>query len=492
MRLNQAALRLPLLSAALFPAAVLFASLAATPAARAADAAGEPAHTGLTILNAALQHDWADRELAFLTDHIGPRLSGSPQAEAAVAQVAETMRALGLEVTLQPVKVPHWVRGEERGELIDYPQRPAGLTQKIHLTALGGSSATPAKGLTAPVLVLGSMADIDRRADEIRGRIVLVSVPFNQALADNGRSGIAYGQAGAPRFQAPAKLAALGAAAALVRSVGGADFRLPHTGASNWEEGKLHIPAAAVTVEDALLIERLAREGEVRMKLTLTPKTLPDADSHNVIVDLKGSEKPDEVVIVSGHLDSWDLGTGAIDDGAGTVSALAVVELLKELGIQPRRTIRAIAWMNEENGSRGGKAYFEANRDRLAQHVAAIESDSGAGRPLGLLANVSPETMNTLAPLLEILEPIGATAFEHVESAVGADITPLQAAGVPGFEPLLDTHDYFHYHHTAADTLDKVKPDNLRRQVAVMAVLAWYLADLPEPLPRIPLRGDED
>jgi carboxypeptidase Q len=478
------ALVLPLVAAITFAVGV--------PSAWAEPAQPDTSATLARIRDAALKDDWAFQRLADLTDKVGPRLSGSPQAEAAVAQVAAALNAAGLKVTLQPVKVPHWVRGEERGELVEYAGRPAGITQKVQLTALGGSAATPAKGLTLPVLVVHSFAELDAHAAEAKGKIVLISVPFNQLLADNGRSGEAYGQAGEPRFRGPAALAKVGAAAALVRSVGGADFRIPHTGATVWDENGSKIPAAAVTAEDALLIERLNAQGPVTMKLTLTPQTLPDADSHNVLGDLVGSEKPDEVVIVSGHLDSWDLATGAIDDGAGVASAMGAVRLLKSLGLQPRRTIRAVAWMNEENGTRGGKAYFEANKNTLSNQFAAIESDSGAGRPLGLLAHITKDSMPLVAPLQKVLGPIGATAFELRDNPIGADISPLQRAGVPGFEPLLDTRSYFNYHHTPADTLDKVDPENIRRQVALLASLAYLLADSPEPLPRLPVNAKDD
>lgn len=437
------------------------------------------------IRDAALNTDWAYQQLGELADGIGPRLSGSPQAEAAVAQVAAALSAAGLKVSLQPVKVPHWVRGEERGELTAYTGQPAGLTQTIHLTALGGSAATPARGLTAPVLVVHSFAELEARAAEVKGRIVLLSVPFDQTLADNGFAGQAYAQAGEPRFRGPATIAKLGAAAALVRSVGGADYRLPHTGATFWEEGKPTLPAAAVSAEDAMLIERLSAKGAVTMRLTLTPRTLPDADSHNVLGDLVGREKPDEVVVVSGHLDSWDLGTGAIDDGIGVTAAMGAVALLKSLNLQPRRTIRAIAWMNEENGGRGGKAYFDSIRNALPTQTAAIECDFGVGLPLGLLASVTAADAKKLQPVLEALKPIGAGALDRREGHLGSDIGPLQAAGVPGFAPLIDGRHYFDYHHTAADTYDKVSPEAMRHLVALLAVLSYALAELPEPLARV-------
>jgi carboxypeptidase Q len=434
------------------------------------------------IRDAAMTSDWAYQRLADLADTIGPRLSGSVGAEAAVDQVAAALKDAGLQVRLQPVMVPHWVRGLELGELVDYAGRPRGVTQKIVLTALGDSPATPDAGLTAPVLVLRSFADIVAHAAEVKGRIVLLSVPFDQDLADNGMAGEAYGQGGAPRFRGPAALAKLGAVAALVRSVGGARYRVTHTGATNWPAGSLRIPAAAVTVEDALLIERLAARGPITMKLTLTPQTLPDVASHNVLADLKGREKPDEIVLVSGHLDSWDLGTGAMDDGMGVTSAMGAVALLKSLGVTPRRTIRVVAWMNEENGSRGSQAYFDSVMDQIPNQIAAIESDFGLGRPFGIRGPVDAAAGKALAPVLEALRAMGAGVLERREGNVGSDIGPLQDAGVIGFAPIVDGRHYFDYHHTPADTFDKVDADAMRRQVAVLAVLVYFLAERSEPI----------
>ncbi|MFI4979737.1 MAG: M20/M25/M40 family metallo-hydrolase [Nevskiales bacterium] len=443
------------------------------------------------IRDAALSSDWAWQRLSDLTDKIGPRLSGSPGAEAAVVQVAAALQAAGLTVTLQPAKVPHWVRGEELAELVDYPGHPAGLTQHLHLTTLGGSVATPKKGLTAPVLVVHSFDDLKAHAAEAKGRIVLFDNAFDQDLADNGHAMSAYGQAVAYRVQGASAAARVGAVASLIRSVGGADFRLPHTGVMKYEDDAPKIPTAALTAEDAMWVARLAAQGPVSLHLTLTPQTLPDADSHNVVADLPGSDKPDEVVVVSGHLDSWDLAQGAIDDGAGITAAMGAVQVLKSLGLQAHRTIRVVGWMNEENGSGGSKAYFAAAKDKLAQQTAVIESDSGAGKPLGVIASVTLDSLAKLSAVTKALQPIGATALERRDGEVGADISPLQDAGVPGFAPMVDTREYFYYHHTAADTLDKVKPDNLRRQVATMAVLAYYLAEMPEPLPRVPVAKAE-
>jgi carboxypeptidase Q len=270
-----------------------------------------------------------------------------------------------------------------------------------------------------------------------------------------------------------------------VRTVGGADYRLPHTGALRYEPGVPKIPSAALSAEDAMWVSRLAAEGSVTLRLRLTPQTLPDADSHNVMVDWAGREKPEEIVIVSGHLDSWDLAQGAIDDGAGVASAMGAVQLLKKLGLHARRTIRFVGWMNEENGTAGGETYFKMNSAALARQIAAIESDNGAGRPLGVSAHVTSDSLPLLKPLMSALLPLGAGVLEHRDGGAGSDVDFLDAAGVPTLSPIVDTRTYFDYHHSAADTLDKVEPENIRRQVAVLAVMAYFLAELPEPLPRL-------
>ena len=429
------------------------------------------------IRDTAMQSDWAYRTLQTLTDQIGPRLSGSPQLEAAILRLAAVMRELGATVTLQPVKVPHWERGLEQASLVSYPGQVGKLEQKLHLTALGGSGSTPPGGAEAPVLVLRDFTELEQRAGAVRGAIVLFTKAFDQNLADNGLAGQAYEQAGQYRFSGPAAAAALGASAVLVRSVGPAGTRLPHTGATTWKEGQSAIPAAALASEDADLIERLAQAGPVRLHLLLTPRTLPDADSFNVIADWPGTTHPEQVVVVSGHLDSWDLATGALDDGVGVIGAAGVLQVLQQLGLHAQRTIRFIAWTNEENGTRGAKAYAEAQRDHFADHIAAIESDEGGGRALGIRAAVSPASAAALKPVLQVLAPIGATGLERRDSPTGADITPLQRAGVPGFAPLVDARHYFDLHHTAADTFDKVDALSLRSHVATLAVLAWWLAE---------------
>lgn len=441
------------------------------------------------IRDAAMSHDWAYERLTDLTDLIGPRLAGSPGASAAVVQVKAAMDKIGLKTSLLPAKVPHWVRGQETAELVDYVGRPDGVTQKVVLTALGGSGATPPEGLTAPVLVVHSFDELQEHSKEVKGKIVLYDVAFDQHLADAGMHGDAYGQAGRYRFGGPMAAAKLGASAVLVRSVGGANFRLTHTGATRLP-ADAHIAAAAVTAEDAMLMTRLAKRGEVRMHLTVTPQTLPDADSYNVIAEIPGSDKSDEVVLVSGHLDSWDLAQGANDDGAGVTAAMGALEVIKSLKLQPRRTIRFVAWMNEENGGRGADAYFNAYKNDVNKHFAAIESDSGSGRPLGLVASVSPKASKLFSPMYNSMLSIGAASILQRNRLGTGDLSELEDAGVPCFEPRVDGHDYFHYHHTPADTLDKVEPDNLRRHVALLSILTWQLANMPEAIGRAPKVDD--
>ncbi|MEY2438889.1 MAG: hypothetical protein QOI34_274 [Verrucomicrobiota bacterium] len=269
----------------------------------------------------------------------------------------------------------------------------------------------------------------------------------------------------------------------MIRSVGGAEYRIPHTGQTNYADDAAKIPAAAVTTEDADLIAELVRQGPVKMKLVLTPQKLPDVESYNVIADIKGSEHPEQIVIVSGHLDSWDLGTGAIDDGAGVAVSMEAANLVQKLHLRPRRTIRVIAWMNEENGLAGAKAYASDHAGEMANHWAAMETDNGAGHPLGIYIKAGPGTKELLAPVSAILQQSGAGILALTEHA-GADIEPLDKAGVPTFAPIQDSRFYFNYHHTAADTLDKIVPKELAENSAVVAVAAYALANMEPPLPR--------
>lgn len=436
------------------------------------------------LQEAALTSDYAYRQVAHLSNNIGPRLSGSAQAQKAVEYVATELKALGLEVQLEKVIVPHWVRGEETAALVQFPGQAEKTTQKIILTALGGSVPTPAEGLTAEIVVVRDFDELHSLGKaKVQGKIVVFNHAFDKQMAAEGFGGEAYGEAVVYRGDAPSAAARLGAVAALVRSVGGAAYRLPHTGMTDYADNAPKIPAAALTEEDADLIAALGSQGPVRMHLVLTPQELPDAVSYNVIGDLKGSEHPDQVVIVSGHLDSWDLGTGAIDDGAGVAVAMQAAHLVRQLGLHPRRTIRVIAWMNEENGLMGGKTYAEERAPEIANHFAAIETDLGAGHPLGIYMAGKPQLKAFLEPVAKVLQASEAGLLQFRDQ-VGADIDPLRKRGVPNFSPIQDSRFYFNYHHTAADTLDKIVPRELAENAAISAVLAYALANLEQPLPR--------
>src|SRR5437763_12136521 len=436
------------------------------------------------LQHAALTSDYAYRQVAHLSNNIGPRLTGSAQAGKAVEFVASELKAIGCEVQLERVMVPHWVRGEETAALVQFPGQPANTTQKIVLCALGDSDPTPADGIEAEVIAVRNFDELKSLPNEkVAGKIVLFNYPFDKQMAAEGRGGDAYGEAVAYRADGPSAAARQGAVACLIRSVGGAAYRLPHTGQTDYANDAPKIPAGAVTAEDADLIADLVRQGPVRMKLVLTPQTLPDVESANVIGDIKGSEHPEQVVIVSGHLDSWDLGTGAIDDGAGVAVSMEAANLIQKLHLKPKRTIRVIAWMNEENGLAGSKQYAKEHEKDWANHFAAMETDSGADHPIGLHIKAKPEVKAMLKAVSSILQESGAGALELSESA-GADIGPMEKAGVPAFAPIQDNRFYFNFHHTAADTLDKINPKHLAETSAVVAVWAYATANAEQPLPR--------
>ena len=435
----------------------------------------------IAIRDAALQNDYAYKQVAYLSDNIGPRPAGSAQAQAAVDYVAGEMRKLGLDVHLEEVMVRTWQRGTDLAELVAWRGQTPGTTQKIVVTALGGNAPTSDTGVTGDVVVVNNFAELrslDRRS--VEGRIVLFNFPMDKQKAENGFSGEAYGEAVAYRVAGAKAAEAMGAVAALVRSVGTADYRIPHTGYSI----PTNIPAGAVSTEDALLIARLAAQGEVRLHLTLTSHTGPEVKSYNVVGDLKGSEHPEQIVVVSGHLDSWDLGTGALDDGAGVATAMETGEILQSLHLRPIRTLRIIAWMDEERDGRGHDAYAAAHRAEFGRYVAALESDSGAGHPLGFDATISAAAMDELEPVAAVLQPIGANILQTVPSSPEADVAPMSQEGVPVLGLLQDTRAYFHYHHTAADTLDKIDPKQLKECAAAIAVMGYAIAEMRDALPR--------
>ena len=377
------------------------------------------------------------------------------------------MKRDGLDnVRAEKVMVPHWLRGEESLELI----RP--VSQKLSLLGLGNSVATPAAGITAEAVVVRSFDELDALGEQVKGKIVVYNAPFTS-----------YGATVRYRLSGASRAARHGAVAALVRSVTSVSLQTPHTGAMAYDENQPKIPAAAITVEAAELLQRLyARGDRPILRLKMEAKFLPDAESANVIAEIRGSEKPDEVVLVSGHYDSWDVGQGAHDDGGGCIIAWEAVRLLKELGLRPRRTIRVVLYTNEENGLRGGNAYRDAHRAELSKHILAIESDSGVYRPegFGLAATAPAQARANMQEIARLLAGIGADRI--AATGGGADIGPIMREGVVGAGLDVDGTRYFDIHHTAADTLDKINPRDLQLCIATMAVMAYTVADMPQPL----------
>ncbi|HEV2687129.1 MAG TPA: M20/M25/M40 family metallo-hydrolase [Bryobacteraceae bacterium] len=421
------------------------------------------------LIDAALTDHGGMDKLSYLCDRIGNRLSGSPGLEKAIAWAATQMKDDGLSNIATPrVKVPHWVRGNESATLVEPVNKP------LIILGLGGSVATPKKGITAEVVTVSSFDELEKKGRAgIQGKIVL----FNAVYQGYGRT-VVYRHSGASRA------ARLGAVAALVRSITPVSMQSPHTGALEYTEADPKIPAAAVTIEDATLIQRLTDAGNtVTVHLEMEARTLPDADSANVIGEIPGREKPEEVVVIGGHIDSWDVGAGAQDDGSGIVTALEAVHLIHKLGLKPRRTLRVVFWTNEENGGAGGVAYREWVGEQVRNHVAAIEMDGGAEKPVGFGVSGQGDSQAALAKVREIgklLERIDAGSIQP--GGGGADIAPLMRDGVPGLAVRTVGTHYFDWHHSRADTADKVKLEDLRANIAAMAVMAYVLADMPETL----------
>lgn len=416
--------------------------------------------------------EWVRR----LTDEVGPRLAGSPGDRAAVAWGLALFRELGFSgVRAEEVPVKVWTRGVETAEVVA-PHR-----QTLVVAALGGSVPTPEGGVAAPIARMESLEALEEavKADPsaVRGKIVFFS---RRTVKDPAGPG--YGRNVPMRGSGAARSAPHGAVAVLVRSVGTSTSRFAHTGAMQYDEGGPRIPAAAVSNADADLLERLLAKGPVTVKLVLGGRSLPDATSANVIGEVRGRERPEEVVVVSGHLDSWDLGTGAIDDGAGCGIAIEAARLIAELPRRPRRTIRVVLFANEENGLAGGRSYAARHAKELPKHAGAFEADSGTGAPLGFSWSAADTLEPALAAVARLLEPLGAGALRKGGYG-GADVSPMAPAGVPLFGLRQDTSTYFDYHHTADDTFDKIEPASLDRAAAAMAAMAFAVADLPEMHP---------
>jgi carboxypeptidase Q len=457
---------------AFFPRALLAAALAASalPAAAPAQAAGPVAaayrQQADRLIDRALADSTGWNRLTVLVDRFGPRFSGSPNLEAAIDWILAEMARDGLSnVRGEPVMVPHWVRGQESAELVS-PRR-----QGLPMLGLGGSVATPPGGITAEVLVVGSFDELTRRAADARGKIVVYDVPFTT-----------YGETVRYRTNGAVEAARVGAVASLVRSVTPFSMKTPHTGTMRYDTAVAKIPHAAITVEDALLLRRMQERGErPRVRLVMNAQTLPDAQSRNVVAEIRGRERPEEVVVLGGHIDSWDVGQGAMDDAGGSVAAWEAVRLMKALGMQPRRTVRVVLWTNEENGLRGATAYRDRHRAQVQDHVLAIESDAGVFKPTGF-GFTGPDSAYALVRQVgSLLERIDAGSVTR--GGGGADIGPIMALGVPGMGLSVEPTEYFWYHHTDADTLDKLDPREFAECVAAMAVMAYVVADMPDRLP---------
>jgi carboxypeptidase Q len=430
------------------------------------------AATADQIVGAARADRGAYAKLAQLTDRIGHRLSGSRELDLAIAWASKAMKDDGHDVRTEKVMVPHWVRGVEAAELV------APIARPLTVLGLGGTVATPRGGITAPVVVVHDWAELAARGDAVKGAIVLYDVAMPAWSEDKGSG---YGETVEYRGKGASRAARLGALAVLVRSVTAHSLRTPHTGAMNYDDDAAKIPALAVTVEDAALITRLAAAGPVRVHVRCDDQLLPDVASANVIGELRGRELPDEVVVIGGHLDSWDVGQGAHDDGAGVVTMMQALTTLRSLGLTPRRTIRVVLFTNEENGLRGGKAYAKDHAGELAKTVLAIEADSGGFAARGFSvqapAEVTDRVRARVAEIAALLGGLGATRVTVGHG--GADIGPMVPAGVPTLGLDVDGRTYFDYHHTDADTLDKVDPAALATDVAAVATMAYIVADLP-------------
>jgi carboxypeptidase Q len=432
------------------------------------------------IVESALADDGAWKKLAHLTDRIGNRLSGSPQLDTAIAWAQEAMKQDGHEnVHAEKVMVPRWVRGEGAASLVAPVQRP------LRVLALGGAVATPAQGLTADVVIVNDLAALEALGPKaVAGKIVLfnkVMLPFTE------EGGTHYEDVMEVRSRGPALASKLGASAALVRSLTARSLGTPHAGATAFPPGVKPIPSAAVTTEDADLIARAAAAGAPpRLRLRLSAKTAGEAPSANVVAELRGRERPEEVVLLAAHLDSWDVGQGAHDDGAGCVISMQALTVLRRLGLTPRRTLRVVLYTNEENGLRGAFGYAGAHKAELANHVAAIESDSGGFAPRGFRVQGSDKTVAQARDLGSLLAPVGVVEKMIEPGFGGADIMPLAPAGVPLLGFVTDASRYFDYHHTEADTLDKVDPTDLRKSLAAIAAISYALADMEGRLDPIP------
>jgi len=436
----------------------------------------EYAKVASQIMGTALVEGEAYEKLEYLSDSIGNRLTGSAQLNQAIQWAVNAMKADGLEnVHTEAAKVPHWVRGQESAEIIT----PA--KHKLNILGLGGTIGTSLDGITAEVVVVRSFDELDKLGEAVKGKIVL----FNSPMRKDIPTGQAYGEAVRYRGNGAIRAAKYGAVAALVRSVTTVSLNTPHTGAMRYDDNIPKIPAAAVTIENAELMQRLFVRGEkIVVNLKLGAQILPDTESANVIGEIRGSEKPDEVIVVGGHLDSWDVGTGSNDDGAGCVISMEAVRTIARLKLRPKRTIRVVLFTNEENGLYGAVAYGNTHKQEFDKHIVAIEADSGGTRPLGFSFKGSDSAFALIQEISPLLRNLRSDNVERSQGSPGADISVITDAGVPGLGLRNDSTHYFDVHHTDADTFEKMDRTDLALNVATMAIMLYVLADMPQALPR--------
>ncbi len=414
------------------------------------------------LITEAQSNDFTWNRLAEVTDTFGPRLSGSDNLERAIDWAVETMKKDGFEnVHKEPVMVPKWVRGEESLDLVE-PVR-----QKLPLLGLGNSVGTPYGGFESDVIVVKSFDEMEKRAAEIKGKIVL----FNGEWVN-------YGVTNQFRTAGPSRAAKVGAIAALVRSVGPTGLRTPHTGSTVYTDDAPKIPAAAIPAEDASRFQRLADRGvKIRVRLSMQAHFEADAQSYNVVGELRGRELPNEVIVVGGHFDSWDPSAGASDDAGGCIVTWDALRLMKKLGLQPRRTVRVVLFTNEENGGRGGNGYRDAHTAELKDHVMLMESDGGIFDPEGFGFTGPEKAKATVAAIASLLKSIGADPIR--DGGGGADIGPAGTAAKAPMMSHLAAANYFLIHHTPADTVERITPKQAANNAAAIAVMAYVIADLP-------------
>lgn len=405
-----------------------------------------------------------------LTTEIGPRLAGSEAEKRAADWAKKRFEQLGFDkVWMETFPLEHgWVRGIERAEVTSPSPQP------LVVTALGGSVATPADGIEAEIALFKTFDELlAQPAGSLSNRIAVVTQPMLRT-----QDGSSYGATVRIRGSGPSEAARRGALAFLLRSVGTDHHRVAHTGATRYAGDAPRIPAAALSVPDAEQLDRLVARGEpVRVKLVLTPRDLGPATSQNVVAEITGREKPDEIVLLGAHLDSWDLGTGAIDDGAGVAIVMAAAKLIRDLPQPPRRTLRVVLFGSEEIGLFGGRAYAEAHKEELSRHVIVAEADFGQGPVYAFQTGVANPDAPSLRRIRAALAPLGVIPADN-ESNGSSDVEPLSEAGVPAATLMLDGADYFDLHHTADDTLDKIHPDRINQSAAAYAVFAWLAAEL--------------